>query len=413
MTTRRLAFVDLDLTLFDYTTVRAEATNLALEAMGIADTGKAADFIDSVLVPNGDVLTELELPNFRRAWKAPELFALVYAMARDGAVQEHLARLVPSPAETDRSFEGRLRRRKIVLEEARRLGIHDIAARVRAILESDAQSIERALSVFDQYLWSHVHELPGAGELLDTLEARGFESYVVSEGDEQIQQGKIELLASGERLMGNFITGACCRSDELLAQLWSLGVEIADVRDAAGVLYDAVLPYAIKTSTFFRKLLQTLLLPPEEQGDFFREFRWLTAEQIASKPKVVLVVIGDRYDKDVLPAVQAFGNAAGIRVTFGKYSAMYDRATLEKMGLPAPAATVGTLREAADTFRSWDVVPSVDKARIVAPPCPASQQRRIENAIDRLRGHVSAATTAALERLAESCSDGGIADGRP
>jgi FMN phosphatase YigB (HAD superfamily) len=408
---RRLAFLDLDLTLFDYTTVRREATALALEAMGIAGIAKAAEFIDAFLVPNGDVLTELGLPNFRRAWKAPELFALVYAIAQDGALQEHLGRIVPALAEDDRSFDGRLRRRELVTEEAQRLGIHDLAARVRAILGSETRPvIDEALRVFDQYLWSHVDELPGAGALLDTLEARGFESYVVSEGDEQIQLGKLQLLESGERLMGNFITGACCRSDELLAKLWTLGVETPDpaVRAAAGALYDAVLPYSMKTSTFFRKLLQTLLLPPEMQPDFFRDFGWLTPEQIASAPEVGLLVIGDRYDKDLLPAFSAFGNAIGIRLEFGKYSALYDEATIAEQGLRAPLATVQELHEVARTVAELSNLPAIDKERIVAPPCENS----LEQAVAVVRSHVSAATAASLERLAESCADRGGANGR-
>lgn len=394
---RRLAFLDLDLTLFDYTTVRREATALALEAMGIADIANAAEFIDAFLVPNGDILTELELPNFRRAWKAPELFALVYAIAQDGALQEHLARIVPA-LEDDRSFAGRLRRRQLVLQEAERTGIHDLAGRVRTILGVKSLVIKNALDVFDEYLWSHVDELPGAGALLDTLEGRGFESYVVSEGDEQIQLGKIELLTSGTRLMGNFITGACCRSDELLAQLWTVGVETGDaeVRAAAGALYDAVLPYSMKTSTFFRKLLQTLLLPVEAQADFFREFGWLSAEQIAAAPDVSLLVIGDRYDKDLLPAFDAFGNAAGIRVRFGKYSAQYERPR------PAPLATVSTLREVAYTVARLDNLPAIDKARIVAP----SHEQTLAHAVGVIRPHVSAATAASLERLR------GVANGR-
>ena len=73
---RRLVFIDLDLTLFDYTTIRKKATCAALRAIGFKNTAIALRYIDSVLIEYGDILVELGFPNFCRVWNARELFAI-------------------------------------------------------------------------------------------------------------------------------------------------------------------------------------------------------------------------------------------------------------------------------------------------------------------------------------------------
>jgi phosphoglycolate phosphatase-like HAD superfamily hydrolase len=384
---RRLAFIDLDLTLFDYTSVRRHATASALEALGVDRQVEIAKFIEFVAGPLGHVLEDLGFPNFRREWKAKELFALVLWLAESPAREGRLSRLLARNVSSGVTFMERWKRRQALLAGARRVGCAGLSAEVQEFLQGARTSrlIENAIRVFEEYLRLNMKEFPGAGGALNRLAEQGFESYVVSEGDERIQKEKLSLLSTDSRVMRSFITGECCRSELLLADLWDIAVAVddteSDVARAVAVLYDVVLEYSLKTETFFRKVLQTLLLPPSLWDEFFRGFGWLSAGDIQNVDDVGLLLVGDRYEKDLLPALRAFESVIAVRLEFGKYRSHYDDVKLKELGLPVPALTVHSLSRIPKFISSIEVLPAIGKERIGAPPLSSQEVRAIRAAV--------------------------------
>jgi phosphoglycolate phosphatase-like HAD superfamily hydrolase len=390
---RRLAFVDLDLTLFNYTATRRRATAAAVLAMGGDTTAAEARFVSSVIVPYGDLLEELGFPNFRRAWKASELFGLVLLMrnARFGSLKRGLSTLlrrslhdgVLSGEAGGSAFRSRWARRSFLLDGAAASGIDDLSSHVRTLLRRDRERriVHEAVRVFEDYLRVHMREFRGAETMLDRLQEKGFEVYVVSEGEEFIQKEKLSFLRSGSRILGTFVSGECCGSEALVADLWKIAVasgseagsgsRAADTLDAIGVLYDTVIEYSIKSPTFFRKVLQTVLLPMDRRSGFFRKFQWLSTDELEAADDVGLLLIGDRYEKDLLPAMRAFTTVMTIRLEAGKYRSSYRDDSLRQLGLPPPGATAHS--------------PVISRKRIAAPSADPRQADRFAAALATLR----------------------------
>jgi len=419
---RRLAFIDLDLTLFDYTTIRRKATCTALRSMGFKRPTMALRYIDSALVEYGDILVELGFPNFRRAWNTREFFAiaiLLHSNSRSHTLHKMLEQihLQVTNAEQDTingrqsPFSTRWKRRQLLLSGARDNSFERLPQEVKDMLESDKsfRLIENAVFVFNEYLYKNMHEYSGAKEVEDKFDECGFEFYVVSEGDPKIQKEKLSLLPTGTRTLRSFVSGECCRSEELLELLWNVAISREDCYSntiasdrtfsALGVVYDEVFEYSIKTPAFFRKVLQTLLLPVEKQEDFFHGFRWLSPADVDVSDSVSLLAVGDRYEKDLLPAIQAFESIITIRLRMGKYRATYSNEMLKKLTLPKPSATIRSLLEVIRIISTLDELPLIPKGKISMPSSDLHACSKINSAIDLLCERVQGMSLNLLESL--------------
>src|SRR6266566_9510234 len=178
----KLAFLDLDLTLFDYSAAREGATMVALQAMGfVRNLAPAIDMMNSLLVPYGDSLVDLGLPNLRREWKAPELFAILAALGRPdhteskaNILEKFLEEIATAPS-LDPSISPSFRRRREnlrLLREAATVTQMDVLIReINHIIESDKQrqQIDAAVSAFNAYLNTEVSPMKACSNCLKAL----------------------------------------------------------------------------------------------------------------------------------------------------------------------------------------------------------------------------------------------------
>src|SRR5690349_21496035 len=162
---KQLAFLDLDLTLFDYTSAREKATYAALKAMKVDFNEKeGVDVMTRLLVTYGDLLVDLGLPNFRRSWKAPELFALLLVLNDKknfsnsiNDFEKGLSKLVKKNKKNfgvNDDFLSRYKSRKSLLLLAKDSAIDKLKDRWNEIL-NDSKHRERlnsAVEAFDSYL---------------------------------------------------------------------------------------------------------------------------------------------------------------------------------------------------------------------------------------------------------------------
>jgi FMN phosphatase YigB (HAD superfamily) len=398
---RRLAFLDLDLTLFDYTAAREGATTFALQAMGaVRNVTPAIAMMNSLLVPYGDSLVDLGLPNLRREWKAPELFAIFAAIgspeqtnSKATRPERFLDEIATAPS-LDPSIGPSFRRRRHnlrLLQEAATATQMDIFIReIGDMIQSDKQrhKIDAAVSAFNEYLHTEVAPNEGVFELFESLNAHGFEAFIVSEGDEQIQKEKISILNLAGYVEGAYISSSCCQSERLLGWLWSHSASLEE-RDtltrAIELLYDEALQFANKTPSFFRKVLHTVLLPRSSRRQFYCQFEWLSEIDCLDQGAIHVLLFGDRYEKDLYPGLEAFRQAVTIRLLSGKYGGTYQSSFLIRSGLPIPGATVSSVSEAAAYINNLGSLDGQLTSSILAPPADSSRIQALELALDVIR----------------------------
>ena len=141
-----------------------------------------------------------------------------------------------------------------------------------------------------------------AKDFLETLSKCGIEIYIVTEGDTSTQIDKVK-------------------------KLW-----LTDF-----VSPDKVIVGENKSPEFYSTIIRT----------------------VSEGSPIKLAMVGDRYDKDVAPLIELFGNGViTIRLLYGKYKNEYSVEELEKKRLPKPTRTVNTLAEAKNLLirkSMWDV----------------------------------------------------------
>jgi len=397
----KLAFLDLDLTLFDYSAAREGATMVALQAMGfVRNLAPAIDMMNSLLVPYGDSLVDLGLPNLRREWKAPELFAILAALGRPdhteskaNILEKFLEEIATAPS-LDPSISPSFRRRREnlrLLREAATVTQMDVLIReINHIIESDKQrqQIDAAVSAFNAYLNTEVSPNEGVFELFEGLKAQGFEVFIVSEGDEQIQKEKISILNLAGYIDGAYISSSCCQSERLISWLWKNSASLEEkcrLIRAIEVLYDEALQFANKTSSFFRKVLHTVLLPRSSRRQFYCKFQWLREIDCLEQGAIHVLLFGDRYEKDLYPGLQAFKRAITIRLLSGKYGRTYQSSFLIRSGLPIPGATVSSVSEAAAYIKNLGSLDGQSTSSISAPSADSRRIQAFEQALDVIR----------------------------
>jgi len=360
-----LALVDLDLTLYDYDGLRRKAMQTALAEMGMRrHRAELTALLDRLLVPYGDLLACAGLPNYRRRWNDPGLFRLCAALGVEPdpglalrQLRETLAVTLESASARPRggAFERLWRARRTLLQARATNGVQRLLTlTTRGGRGRVGLLAERGRRAFDRHVRSHARTYPGARAFLRTLRGQGFTVVVVSEGDEQVQTGKVRALGVHRLVDGVFITGSCCGADLILERLWSLATSRpetdGDLRPGTPLwslasLYDRVHPLSVKSPEMYVKLLSALMRPRRT---------WSAAFRICGRPEAVrpagerpgVAVVGDRYDKDLYPAMQAYGPIFTMRIARGKYGHTWSATTLAETRRPHPTAVVSDMREA-------------------------------------------------------------------
>jgi phosphoglycolate phosphatase-like HAD superfamily hydrolase len=337
-----VAFLDLDATLFDYPKVRIDATVAALQGM-VGDPERISrDLFELLRHSFADVLVNLGFHNLRRSWDSPEILLLACLLEDESG---HAALLALSklsqdvaPSEGDVSLTSRM----LAFHRARKIrpkagGLFDAIAAVR--LRWSSQLADRS-RVFRQHVESHANLAPGALELIAQLKDADAELHVVSEGDSAIQQFKFDSLGLAELVESCVVTDATCGVLSILDELFQLhkDLDVQQVPSFVIELYDALAPFTIKSSAFFSKLLHSLVdTSPGNLQQRIQSPRFLTPQEWQDAPGRSVVMIGDRYRKDIEPLLRACSTGVQtFRVVTGRYSEEDPLLEILDQGRPEP-----------------------------------------------------------------------------
>jgi phosphoglycolate phosphatase-like HAD superfamily hydrolase len=361
---RLVAFLDLDATLFDYPKVRIEATIAALQGIVSDADGISRDLFELLRHSLTDVLVNLGFHDLRRTWDSPEvlLFACLLDHESSRAALVALSKLSQgnAPSEDDVSLTSRI----LSFQQARKIrpeasALFDAVAALR--LRWDSELAERS-RVFREHVASHANLAPGAQELIVQLKDADAELHVVSEGDSTIQRFKFDSLRLAELVESCVVTDVTCGVLSILDELFQLHkeLEIEQVPPFVAELYDALAPFTIKSPAFFAKLLHSVMdTSPGTLQQRLQAPRFLTAQEWQDAPGRSVVMIGDRYRKDLEPLLRVC--SAGVktfRVVTGRYSEEDTLYEILDQGRPAPTGFFPDLKSLrftlADTLRNLD-----------------------------------------------------------
>ncbi len=361
---RLAAFLDLDATLFDYPTVRINATVAALQGMVSDPERISRDLFELLRHSFTDVLLNLGFHNLRRRWDSPEvlLFACLLDSESSRAALLALAKLSRdgAPSEDDVSLTSRVlsfQRALKIRPEA--CALFDAVAAVRMRWNSQLEERSR---VFREHVKSQASLVLGARELMAQLKDAGAELHVVSEGDSAIQRFKFDSLGLAELVEGCVVTDTSCGVLSLLDELFQLykDLEMRQVPSFVIELYDALAPYTIKSPAFFSKLLHSLVdTSPGSLQQRIQSPRFLTPQEWHNTPGHSVVMIGDRYRKDLEPLLRVCSKGVqAFRVVTGRYSEEDPLSEILDQGRPAATGFFPDLRSLqlalADALRNLD-----------------------------------------------------------
>jgi phosphoglycolate phosphatase-like HAD superfamily hydrolase len=339
---RLVAFLDLDATLFDYSKVRIDATAAALRGMVSNPEGIGHDLFELLRYSLTDLLVNLGFHDLRRTWDSPEvlLFACMLDSEFSRAALVALSELSQESvsSEDDVSLAHRIlsfQRARKIRREAR--AVFDSVAELR--LRWNSQLADRS-RVFREYVESSANLAPGARELITQLKDARAELHVVSEGDSAIQRFKFNSLGLAELFQTCVVTDVTCGVLSILDELFQLfkDTEIQQVPSFVIELYDVLAPYTIKSPAFFSKLLHSIVdTSPGTLQQRVQSPRFLTPQEWQNAPGRSIVMIGDRYRKDLEPLLRTCTiGVQTFRVVTGRYYREDPLHEILDQGRPAP-----------------------------------------------------------------------------
>jgi len=352
---RPIVMLDLDGTLFDYTGLRIDATAAVLEGMVRDPLAASMDLLDVLRPPLTDVLAALGFADLRRQWDSADGLVFAYLLEQP-SIREILLSLLKTAdlrdqAEVEPTFaeKAAVYRYSSNLRNSPATGeLMGAIAKARLRFQS---SLEKRSLEFRRFITEKARLVPGATELAGRLRAAGAKIYVVSEGDSSVQTFKFASLGLAPLIDECIVTDVTCGAAPIAAELFDRFKDAAQVPAPVEQLFDQLSSYSVKTKAFYSKLIHVLV---EQSGDLQQRLkspRFLTALEWQCTRPHFIVMIGDRYRKDLEPLLQIGSTGIeGYRVLSSRYSREDPLHEILQAGNPPPRGEFPDLRSVTPTL---------------------------------------------------------------
>jgi len=350
-----IVLFDLDATLFDYSNLRLRATAAALDGVVADPRLISQELFDLLRPPLTDILSNVgELPDLRREWDSPHVLALACLLS-DLPARQTLNDLAGAVGKLETSEEDfSLRSRVKSYQYAVKLrnsptGLRFIEALTR-VRDRSSHFFDGGARRFREYVAANAPNLAeDARTLISTLMDLAVEVHVVSEGDTPIQRFKFDSLKLNELVQTCVVTDATCSVTPILNELFIFYKDSRAIPHEVVQLYDHLAPYTVKSPLFFCKLLHAL--KDQTAGGLqerVQSVRFLTKKEWHSSPDFSVVMIGDRYRKDLEPLLQVCPSGVkAYRLLTGRYFREDPLHELIEARRPLPNGVFPDLRELA------------------------------------------------------------------
>lgn len=371
---------DLDATLFDYSSLRIEATAGALDGIARHPRETSMELFELLRPPLTEILVHFGCADLRREWDSPEALALAVAMENEPGREALLALAKRTEgfgfAEENMSLA---HRRRIRQYAAQLRGLPEAEALLRAIAEARAPwgaSLSTRSRGFRKYIETNARLAPGGREILAWLRTQEAEVHVVSEGNSAVQTFKFHSLGLADLAQSCVVTDATCGVLPLLDHFFSLDKDGAPLPEGVEELYDQLAPFTVKSSAFFCRLLHGIMsAPAPDLRECMKPFRFLTRAEWSKAPARRAAMIGDRYRKDLEPLLRASPiGVHAFRLVTGRYRAEDPLHEILEQSRPSPSGffpdleslrlpLAAALREPGEPI-SWPAPPLPDPVTI-------------------------------------------------
>lgn len=194
--------------------------------------------------------------------------------------------------------------------------------------------------------------------LLGSLVSRGATPMVITEGREEVQMRKLRRLRVADIFTGRvLITETAAKLPGARELESAIGALIERRIDSAcspaqeaelqllWYFHCVVDEWATKSASFYARCLHGVHQNPNDPQSALKKRAIAPADRWARQP-LRFVMVGDRYDKDVLPLIELLGPDTGmtVRLRTGKYAALH------------PEDQLPPHRRPSRTFTSWDAL---------------------------------------------------------
>jgi 2-phospho-L-lactate transferase/gluconeogenesis factor (CofD/UPF0052 family)/phosphoglycolate phosphatase-like HAD superfamily hydrolase len=408
-TDHSVVLFDLDATLFDYTQLRIDATRVALEGLVSDPRGISADLMDLLRPPLTEILENLGLRNLRREWDSTEVLACGILLDKPETRKAFLslARTAKTFAysEDDISFSKRLETQAHAFKLRNSVAASSLIASISRVMGND-KALRSGRDRFRDYVGSNARLYAGAKEVIAALLNLGAQVHVVSEGDSAVQMFKFNSLGLGELVETCIVTDITCGIAPVLAELFAFCKEQKKPSAVLVRLYDELAPYCIKSTAFFTKLVHSLMEgTAADLRDRMQTPRFLTAREWQSVHFPNIMMVGDRYKKDVEPLLTICPGAAhAYRVLTGRYYSEDPLHELIDGGRPMPSGVFSDLPAMLATLTAAVKEHGKPMAR-PAPSLPAPVT--IDQALSECSGLSAAARATLADLKAEALRQSG------
>ncbi len=326
----RIVFLDLDLTLFDYTAAREVGAKAALVELPTSVPLPQALAVYNEIVSYWEALEMIGIPNLRRVWNADIIYFLVYVLLSK-RIYPRINELFSLFSELEQKNTGQLSAEDVLNNsdlgkdflEALKLARQDVRLQ---------QRVRRAYIRFE-HATDRLEPFSETRDILLTLtKMKGYHVFVVTEGYLNIQWEKIEKLRLDDLVTPTNLIA----TDGLATQPVILNALTQTERQLKQEPADDRQELQLEAVEFFRSLFD--FFHYKRDRHFYRHALHVAVSQIIHKTNqnqfanvstnewehckpIKLASVGDRYTNDILPLVQLLGEERllSVRMLYGKY----------------------------------------------------------------------------------------------
>jgi FMN phosphatase YigB (HAD superfamily) len=372
----RVVFLDLDLTLFDYTTAREKGAREALKELPLKIP--ISDAIDTYnrIVENWAGFESLGYLNLRRIWNDEIIYYLTYLFS-----SEIFKDKTDDLFNTITGLEKQEHEKNLAKTDFELSDLGQDFNEALALILADVQlqqSVRRAYLQFERAT-EQLEPFKETRDILTTLSKMdGYHVFVVTEGDPSIQWEKIEKLGLQDLIHPSELIV----TDDLVNQS-ILNILLIQTKNKLRIQQSKKskierLELEIETIRFFKDLLG--LFHQKKDGHFYRHalhialsniygeqnedhFSNVSEREWKKKSPIKVATVGDRYTNDILPLLKLLGpeNVISIHYLYGKY-----KDEIINNGNPIPDFTINRLVAARNILmqdRYWSKKGSVERPR--------------------------------------------------
>ncbi|GEM_PF-5767577 len=407
---RKVIFIDLDHTLLDNQDVRQAAAQRALKVLFFDDAVERALMTYSAIIDHTYAFEALGFPSFSHYWNPVEIYAIVALLTNDN----NFIKTHPDVSTVDpKVLWADLLSLDRVIRSTNRSGFcsdEDFYETVFGTFENKERLktfVNLVKKILTEPIFSEAQReynrnlelkpLKDALRFLRRLKENNFLFYLVSEGLTQVQSEKVSLLGLQEFFNGRILVTQAAATPVEIEEIFQTAKNLVSGREkfladdqryldylTLSYFHGLIRRWADKCNKqFYGRVLHAVQLNSISPQEVLSKVEVLGQSEWLARPPIKLAMIGDRYDKDLLPVLELCGkeNSITIRIRQGKYKSVPHPHQTDTWR--SPTATFDEFSQIEDFIfdsKNWEAVASVPWPKIFDEPSSVQSAIYIERA---------------------------------